>query len=442
MSERSSHHGSGRDAAVAIVRTLRDAGHVAYLAGGCVRDDVMGVPPKDYDVATDAKPERVKSLFPKARYVGEAFGVVLVRVKGHSVEVATFRREWGYTDGRRPDKVEFTDAEEDARRRDFTINGLFEDPLRDGGEADAREAAIIDYVGGREDIRNRVVRAIGDPEARFSEDYLRLLRAVRFAARLGFTIEERTAKAIRARADKLAAISRERIGVEIGSMLSPPRKASQRAESARLMQELRLDAPALTEEHRAAPLPTLASLRDEATYPAALTAWMIDRFVTLPTEPDGTRRAIGEFTEHESETVIARWREAICLSNDVRDAVQHAFDSLAMMMDWPTLDTARRKRLMATRGWNDAVDLLNALARHDRLVALAHDINHDAAGLGAHTVRPDPFVTGDDLIALGQRPGPAFKHVLDEAYDRQLDGTLATREAALAWLRDRARRSG
>src|SRR5919199_235347 len=180
-----------RDDALAVLRRLRDAGHVAYFAGGCVRDLLLGLEPKDYDVATDAPPQRVRELFGNTQAVGQAFGVILVRHRRSQVEVATFRSDGAYLDGRRPSEVRFTTAEEDAQRRDFTINGLFSDPT---------EGRIIDYVGGQEDLKNKLLRAIGDPDRRFEEDHLRLLRAVRFAARFGLDIEPHTSDAIRSHA--------------------------------------------------------------------------------------------------------------------------------------------------------------------------------------------------------------------------------------------------
>src|SRR5688572_18826647 len=170
-----------REDALAVVRRLRDAGHVAYFAGGCVRDQLLGLEPKDYDVATDAPPDRVRQLFSNTQAVGAAFGVILVRHRKSQTEVATFRTDLKYVDGRRPEGVVFTTAEEDARRRDFTINGMFYDPVED---------KVIDYVEGQADLQNRVLRAIGDPEHRIDEDRLRMLRAVRFAARFGLTIDE------------------------------------------------------------------------------------------------------------------------------------------------------------------------------------------------------------------------------------------------------------
>src|SRR5438132_61390 len=202
---------STREDASAIVRRLRDAGHVAYFAGGCVRDMLLGLTPKDFDVATDAPPQRVRELFSNTQAVGAAFGVILVRHRTSVIEVATFRTDLQYKDGRRPEGVVFTTAEEDAKRRDFTINGLFMDPL-DGDK-------VIDYVGGQEDLRSRTLRAIGEPNHRFEEDHLRLLRAVRFAARFDMTIEATTAQAIARHADHLKRISPERIAEELRMML-------------------------------------------------------------------------------------------------------------------------------------------------------------------------------------------------------------------------------
>src|SRR3954452_11273316 len=202
---------SRREDAEAVVRRLRDAGHVAYFAGGCVRDELLGLTPKDYDVATDAPPTRVRQLFNNTQAVGAAFGVILVRRGGSQIEVATFRAEGAYLDGRRPSEVTFTTAEQDAQRRDFTINGLFHDPI---------EHKVIDYVGGQEDLRAKTLRAIGEPNHRFEEDHLRLLRAVRFAARFELTIDSVTADAIRRHAQHLQRITPERNAEELRLMLT------------------------------------------------------------------------------------------------------------------------------------------------------------------------------------------------------------------------------
>ncbi|VAX42094.1 CCA tRNA nucleotidyltransferase, partial [hydrothermal vent metagenome] len=272
-----------RNAATAIVRTLRGKGHTAYFAGGCVRDALLGAEPVDFDVATSARPEQVQALFRQTAAVGASFGVVLVKERGVMVEVATFRSDGPYSDKRRPDHVEFADAEHDAQRRDFTINALFLDPLagdaekspvcaqkscppspglQSGGASEEHRAdqtdrpptevggsemegasGIIDFVGGLDDLRAGCIRAVGDPAQRLAEDHLRALRAVRFAARYGFEIEPRTAAAIRAHATDLAGVSCERIGEEFRRMMAHP----SRAQAAELLGELGLDGVLLGE---------------------------------------------------------------------------------------------------------------------------------------------------------------------------------------------------
>ena len=198
--------------ALAVLKRLRESGHIAYFAGGCVRDTLLKLNPKDWDIATDALPNRVRQLFPNTQAVGAVFGVILVRQNKSVVEVATFRADGDYEDGRRPSNVRFTSAEDDARRRDFTINGLFYDPI---------ENRVIDYVKGREDLVAKRIRAIGVPAERFAEDHLRLLRAIRFAARFGFEIEPATAAAISDLADRVKTVSPERVGEELRFMLTP-----------------------------------------------------------------------------------------------------------------------------------------------------------------------------------------------------------------------------
>jgi hypothetical protein len=419
-----------RVAAVSIVRTLRGAGHVAYLAGGCVRDALLGLPPKDCDVATDAPPAVVKKMFRGSRLVGEAFGVVLVRQGAQSIEVATFRREWGYADGRRPTHVEFTDARADAERRDFTINGLFEDPLAD-------PPAIIDYVGGRADLSAGVIRAIGDPEARFGEDYLRMLRAARFAAALDFQVDAPTAAAIRRHAPKLAQISRERIGGEVQKMLTPSAGPWRPARAADLIQQLELDGPTLMEDHRAAGLPTLGRLQAiapavaPAGYAAALAAWALDR------SGGGALADKGQLHD-----LIGRWRSALCLSNDDRAAMLEILALLPRAMHWPKLATAGRKRLLGHEHWPAAWAVLRALAHQATVAPVVEQIGGQSAVLFEQGVAPPALITGAQLIALGLAPGPAFGRLLHAAYDAQLNGELTTPQQAKAWLAAHAAGSG
>lgn len=392
-----------REAATAIVQTLRREGFVAYLAGGCVRDEVMGQPPKDYDVATDARPERVRQIFRNTQAVGEHFGVILVRERGCTVEVATFRHESGYSDGRRPDSVTFTDAEGDARRRDFTINGLFMDPL--SGE-------VIDFVGGQADIRAGVIRAIGDPAARLGEDHLRALRAVRFAARFDFRLDEATAEAIRRDAAELRGVSRERIGQEIRLMLLD----RHRARAIGLLTDLNLDSPVLDAAHSASPLEVLGGLalddhlESVAVIAAGLAAWAIDR---------GDAAAV----------TASRWRRALILSNQERDALAAVLcDVDSIREHWPTLSVSRRKRLAAGE-WFAAVRTVLRAADAD----LARAVDAEVAALSTHFggLAPPPLVTGDDLVAAGFTPGPPFKRVLEDVYDAQLEGRIETRGQAM-----------
>ena len=429
-----------REVAVQIIRVLRDAGHVAYLAGGCVRDDWLGVVPKDYDVATDATPDQVRRYFPHSRLVGEAFGVVLVRQHGYTTEVATFRLEWGYTDGRRPARVEFCDAEHDARRRDFTINGMFEDPL-----ADDPVRRFIDFVGAKNDLDAGLIRAIGDPDERFAEDHLRLLRAVRFSSRLGFEIEPGTLNAIEVHADKLSEISRERIGQEVKSMLTVSPQASVKAVT--LLQYLGLDAATLNESHAQPGLATVASL-GAASYPTVLGAWVLDRHL-FADQPDLVGQvsgrqpwiaallmcdAVEHFMSERFDGVVVRWRGALCLTNDQCHALRRTIELLVPGLIWRNLGIAKRKRLMAKKQWPQVSRLVAALGGLTEMTQVAEMIEADRPQLAAEGFSPRPWVDGHDLIELGFSPGPIFKRLLNRVYDAQLKGLVNDRDEALDWV--------
>ena len=392
-----------REAAVEVVSRLVEKGHVAYFAGGCVRDRLMGHEPTDYDVATNAKPSDVAAIFPRVQTVGESFGVMLVRLRRHVIQVATFRTEGVYSDGRRPDSVEFTDAQHDASRRDFTINGLFENPLT--GE-------VIDYVGGKSDLEARLIRAIGDAHARLREDRLRMLRAVRFAARFGFSIHPDTADAIRTGAEQLQGVSRERIGQEIKRMLTD----SNRAVAAWEIQSLGLDSQVLQEPSRRTALPRLSGLPDDACFPNALAAWLLDRH-------DG-----------DSDTALqiaGGWSEALVLSNEERDAMIAALSAyFTLMTSWQRLGIAKQKRLAASAGFDQAMLLLQATDR-ERFV----DVRRRVVELSKSQIAPPPLIDGSDLISLGMKPGPPFSRVLNAVYDAQLEGALQTKAEALEMAR-------
>lgn len=388
-----------RAAAIQIVDTLQRSGHVAYFAGGCVRDEIMGITPKDYDVATSAHPEEVASLFRRTQSVGEHFGVMLVLIKGITVEVATFRAEWGYSDNRRPDRVQFTDAEHDAQRRDFTINGLFMDP-NDGDR-------VIDFVGGCDDIKAGIVRAIGNADDRLDEDHLRALRAVRFAARFSFAIEPRTVAAIRADASSLRGVSRERIGHEIRFMLADPG----RGDAARIIHELGLDAPVFNEPPQPDTTPKIVSqLPASMEVAASLAAWALDRAMS------------------DDETVV-RWRKSLALSNRETGLFRATLRELADVREsWTLRSVSQRKRLAASTAFGGVMEITKIVDP-----SLASTVQADLASLAAHAggIAPEPFITGEELISAGLTPGPSFKGILEQVYDAQLEGKITDAQAAL-----------
>lgn len=414
-----------RAAAVKIVGVLQEAGHTAYFAGGCVRDQIMGRHPSDYDVATDAQPDRVTSLFRGARHVGEAFGVVMARAMGVWIEVATFRTESGYADGRHPDHVEFSDDRHDALRRDFTINGLFYDPATD---------RVIDHVEGRADIERRIVRAIGDPRDRLAEDYLRMLRAVRFAARLDFQLDPATAEAIRENAPKLRSISRERIGIEVMEMMSDPH----RARAARLMQNLHLDAPVLGEPRSERELIGLAALGPEAGAVTALAAWAIDRHLS-PHRPEGRVALIDALDRIKAVQTTRNWRKAMVLSNEQRDELGELLRTLPRVLLWSELEVAGKKRLLGRADWGMLRMLVGAVLALSPGAVDVGAMDEEAKRLRAEGVSPEPLVTGDDLIAAGLVPGPMFKTILERVYDAQLGGAITTRDEGIGMARTMAR---
>ncbi len=417
---------ASRAAAMAIVRSLRKAGHIAYFAGGCVRDELLGLSPTDYDVATDATPDRIKATFKRTNEVGEAFGVVLVtptQAEGApepaTVEVATFRSDGPYTDRRRPDAVTFSDPKSDAMRRDFTVNSLFLDPLADP-EAGSRVAGrVIDYVGGREDLGRKLIRAVGDAEARLAEDHLRALRAVRLAARLGFAIDAATAGAITRHASDLHGVSRERIGEEVRRMLAH----STRAEATRLLEALSLDAPVLDEPHTSSRTRVLAQLSEgqgNASYPTCLAAWACDRGLTL--------------TASSVEAIAGRWRRALCLSNEDRAELVAVLGALSILeTNWSSLGVAAQKRLAGAHG--GFAGAMAVLRGRNGEGAASVRSRVDALSATPSGLCPEPLVTGDDLIRAGMKPGPKFKKVLDSVYDAQLEDRVKTVSEALELAR-------
>jgi len=428
---------SQRQLAESVIRALGEAGHEALLAGGCVRDMLLGRPPKDYDVATSAHPEEVLALYPKALKVGAAFGVVVVTDGAEQVEVATFRAESGYSDGRRPDAVRFTDAREDALRRDFTINGMFYDP-------DRKE--VLDYVGGRADLEARRIRAIGDPRRRFAEDRLRMLRAVRFAAELLFEVAPETAEAIRRLAPEIASVSGERVREEVARLLvAPPAGRRAGLDLADRLGLLAVILPEVNALKGTGQGPTVHPEGDvfqhtlllvealrEPTFELALAALLHD-----VGKPATFRMRDGRMTFYRHQTVGEEMARGVCgrlrLSTLQARRVAWLVRHHMLLMHAPEMRTARLKRLFAEDGFEELAELYRA----DCLASGGTADDYDALlaryrAMGEEEVRPEPLITGRDLIALGLKPGPRFGDILKRVYDAQLEGRATTREEALA----------
>jgi poly(A) polymerase len=432
------------DLALRVVATLRQGGFEAFLAGGCVRDRLRGVPPKDYDIATNARPEVVQRLFPRHVAVGKAFGVIVVLDGSERVEVTTFRAETAYSDGRHPDAVTFSDLGTDVRRRDFTINGMMWDPAGD---------RIVDLVGGREDLAAKVVRTIGDPAARFGEDRLRMLRAVRFACELGFAIDPATAAAVRTLAPSIASVSAERIREELKRILvSPGREAG-----LGILRDLGLLATILPEVAALAGVPqppeyhpegdvfthTALCLRhlERPSWPLALATLLHD--IGKPSTLTVSDRI--RFNEHDGVggTMAAAVCDRLKLSNEEKERVVWIVERHMIFKDVQQMRMSTLKRLLGHPFFPD----LLAMHRADRLASAADLANHDfcVAKLGslpAEALRPKPLLTGHDLMGMGVPPGPRLGALLRELEEAQLEGTATTRAEAEALIRARLGAAG
>lgn len=404
--------------AVDVVRRLRARGFEALWAGGCVRDQLLGRQPKDYDVATTARPEEIREVFGAKRTipVGAAFGVITVLgPKGAGqIEVATFREDVSYSDGRHPDAVEFSTPQADAQRRDFTINGLFFDPI---------DEVVIDYVGGQDDIARGILRAIGEPRARFAEDKLRLLRAVRFAAKFDYTLDPATREALEEMASQVTQVSVERIAGEVRLMLLD----RSRARAIDLLEDTQL---------LDVILPELAMVGDAegvtATGREAMGAWVATLNVldglSSPSFPLALAALLHAFVSSDGCREIGRrWK----LSNhDVRRTawlVEHqtALHS-ARAMPWPRL-----QRLLVSDGIDDLVQLSRALASAAGLPSDDVDFCQQKLALPREVLDPPPLVTGDDLIAYGIPRGKHYQDLLERVRDAQLEGQVTSKAEAL-----------
>ena len=431
-----------RAAATEIVRTLRQAEHQAYLVGGCVRDLVLGREPADYDVSTDATPEQVMRIFPHSYAVGAQFGVVLVPVDGGSstVEVATFRSDIGYSDGRHPDQVRYTSSpQQDVQRRDFTINGLLYDPTAD---------KVLDYVGGLADLRRGVVETIGEPDLRFREDKLRMLRAVRFAARFTYAIEPATFAAIQRLAPLIHQVSCERIREELTKMLTEghARRAFELLDESGLLKEVLPEISAMKGVQQPPQfhpegdvwVHTLLLL-GQLPHPCPKTlAWGallhdVGKPPTFRVAPDRIR-----FDEHVS--VGVRMAEEICrrlrFSNDDTGQIAALVANHMRFADALKMKESTLKRFMRLPRFPEHLELhrIDCLSSHGDLT-LYNFVKQRFVSTPADQVRPRPLLTGHDLIRAGYRPGPEFKQILSALEDAQLEGRLENREQALEFVR-------
>jgi poly(A) polymerase len=432
-----------RELAERVCAVLQEAGHQAYLVGGCVRDLELGREPADYDVATDALPERVQQLFPRSLAVGAQFGVIVVVENSVQVEVATFRSDVGYSDGRHPDRVVYSASpEEDVRRRDFTINALLLDP---------RTGKVLDYIGGRADLNAGRIRAIGEPEQRFREDKLRMVRAVRFAARFGYTVEPATFAAIQALADEIRQVSSERLRDELTKLLTEgaARRGFEFLDESGLLPEL------LPEIGRMKGVPqppqfhpegdvwvhTLLMLERLPAGASPTLAWGVllhdvgkPPTISLPAGPHDRIR----FDHHVD--VGTRMAEDICrrlrFSNEDTEQVAALVANHLRFKDVFEMRPSTLKRFVRLNRFEEHLELhrLDCLASHGMLD------NHEfvrkfLAETPPEEVRPVRLVSGDDLMEMGLAPGPRFKEILQAVEDAQLEGSLRSRDEALEFVR-------
>jgi len=420
-----------------VVGRLRSAGHQAYLVGGCVRDLLRGTEPKDFDVSTDARPDHVMDLFPQSGLVGAHFGVVLVRDVFAQVEVATFRSDSEYEDGRRPAAVHFeTEPKADVLRRDFTINGLM---------MDIETGQVLDYVEGRADLERKLVRAIGDPDARFREDHLRLLRAVRFAARLRFAIEPATFDAMRRHAGLVARVAAERVRDELVRILTE----GGAAEGLDLLDQSGLLAvllPEVTAMHGVAQPPEFHPEGDVWTHTRLLLERLDGATPTL---------ALGALLHDVGKPPVFRVAERIRfdghvekgveMTRDILNRLRFSRDDIAQVeslvahhmhfKDAGRMKESTLKRLIRLPGFDEHLELhrLDCLASHGNLETYQL-VKRKWEEMTAEDLKPAPLITGADLIAAGYRPGPRFSEILCAAEDAQLEGRLRTPAEALDWV--------
>jgi poly(A) polymerase len=427
-----------RERAITVVKRLREAGYESYFAGGCVRDMLLGKPPQDFDVTTNARPEDIRELFAHTVPVGAQFGVMLVLIDGEPFEVATFRHDGPYLDGRRPSEVRYGTVSEDILRRDFTINGMIYDPVED---------RLIDRVGGRADLEARIIRAIGDPRRRFEEDRLRMVRAIRFAAGLDFTIEENTFKAIRDLAMTITDISWERIGDELTRILTEggARKGFELLDATGLLKILLPEIEAMKGVEQSPDyhpegdvfthtMLTLSHL-DSATETLAFGCLLHDVGKPVCIRRDGGRLTFYGHTETGADMAVevlkrlkrsrASWERVAYL---VRNHLRHT--------QAPAMRLSTLKRFLGEPGIEELLELtrIDALSSNGDLQYYRFCMEK-AAELKCEEIHPEPLLRGRDLIEMGLVPGPMFHDILAQVEEAQLGGELSSREQALEWVR-------
>jgi poly(A) polymerase len=423
-----------------IVRKLRAAGHVAYYAGGCVRDLLSEQAPKDIDIATDARPDAVQKMFPRTYAVGAHFGVIVVLENDFQFEVATFRSDGAYIDGRHPVEVHFATAKEDAARRDFTINGMFFDPEKE---------EVIDFVGGREDLKSRLIRAIGDPAQRFAEDRLRMLRAVRFATVLGFEIDPATWNAIVASAVSITQISAERIREELVKIFLSPNRARgwDLLDASGLMRAILPEIEAMKGCEQPPQFHPegdvfkhtrimIKMLPPEASLPLVFSVLFHDvaKPSTAVVDDEGRIRFNGHdrIGAEMTEAIMERLR----FSRAEIDATVEAVRQHMVFKDVPNMRVAKLKRFMARPTFEDELELhrVDCASSHAMLDNYEFLLKKKEE-FANEPIIPPPLVRGDDLIAMGLKPGPNFGEILEAVETRQLEGALKDRDEALKWVR-------
>jgi poly(A) polymerase len=397
---------TNKEAALKIIKTLHMSGYEALLAGGCVRDMLLGRRACDYDIATNAHPREVVKLFKRTLKVGAKFGVVIVLLEDKQVEVATFRTEAGYVDGRRPSTVQFSNAREDASRRDFTINGMFYDPIT---------KEVKDYVDGQNDLKRKRLRTIGNPDERFQEDYLRMLRAVRFSTQLGFEIEPSTWKAICGNAEKIIKISGERIAIELEAILINPNRAkgmSMLLESG-LAIEIFHD---ISCSQAAFGINVLSKLRRKSDFALALACFFSDC---------QTQLALDEY-------------KILKLSNNDNKHIQFLLDHRGRLLD-ENMSLANLKKILAQPYFRDLYEMQKAIQKTSiggrRSISVLMKLNRRIKDLGDIELKPKPLLNGHDLIRLGAVSGPSLGQLTEEFYIAQLEGIIKTSSQAEEWAK-------